>query len=1003
MTVLAGFYTQMMLGPAVGGDSLVAQPGLGVRVLDRDTGLAVALWADKEKTLPLANPVPTGVALGACGLDVAGNLSFFADPGSAYELEVSDEENVYPAVPAAGIPVDPAEPLAGTDQSDQLERSLLTDWAFISGRPTIDAGARYFGPRVGGAVTAQSVRNAIEAATDAKAAGRGGDVFFSPGRYRMDSFAPGGTLFCPLTTGLRLHGQPGAAIIEVDPGIVAWRTVFGTEAHDDDFDLSGLDVYGLIFDGLSDLNPSTAINAGQTRYMVSAYRGSRMRVRWCLFRNQTGRNIVSIVAFGVTNEISHVVYEHNWHLNIGTLGQWHDTSAVYLDGSEVRHLHNVYEGKVHANGEVTSAYAPYEIHGENQLSLDTQVRNFLSAGLLVGPRVGGIGGKPESIVSRGLVAKNVGSGLGIYPINDLAVACADVVVDGADITINGDQWPNDPVVTAAGVYPGCGKIGISASFTAVPVKRWRFNDIRVRWLAQVAQPYRVTDNLLRFDHPLRTPSAKEDIEITNVLAIDCPSSVVRFEQLYSLAGLRLRNVVARNLGKAQLGRRGQALLSIGPQVWQGQRPTGLAGLQVDEVTVVDDQPAHTALAVLSVDDPLVRVAAATTSLATPNVVTVVGTLHDLGSIIAHPDLPVGTKLSGVSLYADAQAFNVLAFAIDTLATGASTAAATITSQPPTIDSRSARITNPAVRLADGAVIPLAHLPVAGQGVYLDARTRFAPVGGAGGAAVGSVIVDEATGLTNSQIKGPVGNTWTTGVVAEAANGYRYKLEPPNALWVPIAFDPAEVAQPMAFGYEPWLLADGPVAQVPDRSGNARHLVQPVGAAQPLNAVAIDGRSALLFDGVNDWMEAPGFILAQPATEIIVRQVASAAGAVCTVDGRLATGRNLLYHSGGQMRAHAGVDFLLGAPAITWQIIVIEWNGAATKVRINGGAGGVGNAGAAARHGLLVGCNTVFAQFFAGSILAIYRYQGIVSPADLNRLVNQHLKLLAPSLPWADAV
>jgi hypothetical protein len=77
-------YTQPLLGEAAG--YLVGVPGASVTI--RQNGVTCNVYADAGGTA-LANPVPTGVAAGAAGLDAKGNLVIFLTPGSGYDAVAS--------------------------------------------------------------------------------------------------------------------------------------------------------------------------------------------------------------------------------------------------------------------------------------------------------------------------------------------------------------------------------------------------------------------------------------------------------------------------------------------------------------------------------------------------------------------------------------------------------------------------------------------------------------------------------------------------------------------------------------------------------------------------------------------------------------------------------------------------------------------------------------------------------------------------------------------------
>lgn len=144
-------------------------------------------------------------------------------------------------------------------------------------------------------------------------------------------------------------------------------------------------------------------------------------------------------------------------------------------------------------------------------------------------------------------------------------------------------------------------------------------------------------------------------------------------------------------------------------------------------------------------------------------------------------------------------------------------------------------------------------------------------------------------------------------------------------------------------------AGGFVSQWNDQSGNARHLLQATGAAQP----ALQGDGSILFDGIAHFMQAASFGLVQPVTAYMRgRQV------TWTINDRLFDGAPLanglaLFQS----TATPGLGLATGATfgpdnnlAInTYGTVAVVSNGAGSLIQVNSnapttGAGGANNPG-----------------------------------------------------------
>lgn len=148
-----------------------------------------------------------------------------------------------------------------------------------------------------------------------------------------------------------------------------------------------------------------------------------------------------------------------------------------------------------------------------------------------------------------------------------------------------------------------------------------------------------------------------------------------------------------------------------------------------------------------------------------------------------------------------------------------------------------------------------------------------------------------------------------------------------------------------------------VSQWRDKSGNLRHLAQATGSKQPL--LQIGARNNLLFDGADDWMQAPAFTLNQPETVYWVGQQVS-----WTADDTLIEG-NALNSFGLQQDGRASSPRL--APVAgsygpitdavtlgTDVVLAVVCNGASSRMQVNAAAATTGDVGAANMGGLIVG-------------------------------------------------
>jgi hypothetical protein len=160
-----------------------------------------------------------------------------------------------------------------------------------------------------------------------------------------------------------------------------------------------------------------------------------------------------------------------------------------------------------------------------------------------------------------------------------------------------------------------------------------------------------------------------------------------------------------------------------------------------------------------------------------------------------------------------------------------------------------------------------------------------------------------------------------------------------------------------------------VSQWSDKTGLGHHLLQAVGASQPLWSA--DG---ILFDGVNDFMKCAPFAFIQPSFVYFVgKHVTYGVGLTYLHDGNLLDSLDLIHSAAGispELAILAGV--LLGQnnnlPINTFGIIRELFNGLNSSLQINKTAALIGNAGNSNSDGFTLGCNSGGATFF-GNIKA----------------------------------
>ncbi len=161
------------------------------------------------------------------------------------------------------------------------------------------------------------------------------------------------------------------------------------------------------------------------------------------------------------------------------------------------------------------------------------------------------------------------------------------------------------------------------------------------------------------------------------------------------------------------------------------------------------------------------------------------------------------------------------------------------------------------------------------------------------------------------------------------------------------------------------------------------LVQATGANQPSKRT-VSGLTVVRFDG-SDRLQITTGAHVQPMTTVVVCKLNATAGTPVILDG----GNTNFTHDIGSTTAfimYSGATLSSGIALDTnWHIIIATFNGASSRIRIDGGAGVGGNAGTGGRTGLTLG------SAFSGTLPAsmdirrVIPYDKILSVTEMNIL------------------
>lgn len=171
----------------------------------------------------------------------------------------------------------------------------------------------------------------------------------------------------------------------------------------------------------------------------------------------------------------------------------------------------------------------------------------------------------------------------------------------------------------------------------------------------------------------------------------------------------------------------------------------------------------------------------------------------------------------------------------------------------------------------------------------------------------------------------------------------------------------------------------------DQSTNSRNITQANGLLQPriVNAGSLEvdelGNPWWVLDGIDDWLRATGFTVAQPSTHMLVAKRDTTSIVQVWSDGALTGARNLIYLSTGPSEyiwASTPVT-LSDAPSTARQQRTALFNGASSQAWKDGTSVGTGNPGTQSMTGVTLG-----AAYDNSSRLTGKYQEFIIWPSDL---------------------
>lgn len=285
---------------------------------------------------------------------------------------------------------------------------------------------------------------AIQLAIDTVHKNGGGTVFFPKGTYKV-SINPSHLKALIIRNNITLQGDGNQnSIIKLANQQGNYIGLLAGERPDSD--LSDFSMYDLAIDANSHNNPVNSESDFNTkkligRYALQIYIGSKINIERCRFKNQNGRNVITLNGNTAPYQVSvsNILIKDNIFESIGGSKIDYDHSTIYTHGEDIKIINNKFYSRDGAG--TKAARTAIETHGDKHI-----VKSNFITGFTNGMNITGFASSSDKIIVSNNIINDTYFGIILWSYfsdgNTLNPALSNCWISNNQINLNVNAWRN---------------------------------------------------------------------------------------------------------------------------------------------------------------------------------------------------------------------------------------------------------------------------------------------------------------------------------------------------------------------------------------------------------------------------------------------------------------------------------------------------------------------------------------------------------------------------------